>query len=93
MRSKKKKIEGGNFALTPQASSSLVFALDGCQADGILAILFIIIAIRLQVAAAQTSLVLPFPHSPLLGLPADRGAQPLLLFLQTHTQGEMPLGS
>lgn len=77
------------FALTPQASSSLVFALDGCKADSFLALLLVVIAIGLQVAAAQASLVLLFPHSPLLGLPADGGAQTLFLFLQSHT----PMGN
>lgn len=74
--------------LTSKASSSLVFALDGCQADGLLALLLVIIAVRLQVAAAQASLVLLLPHPPLLGLSADRRTQTLFLFLQ----GETPEG-
>ena len=71
--------------VTSQASSSLVFALDGCQADGLLTLLLVIIAIGLQVAAAQAPLMLLLPHPPLLGLSADRSSQTLLLFLPRET--------
>lgn len=77
----------GAFPLIPtsQASSSLVFALDGCQADSFLALLLVIVAVGLQVAAAQASLVLLLPHPPLLRLSADGSSQPLLLFLPEET--------
>lgn len=71
--------------LTSQAPSPFVFALDSCQADGLLALLLIVITVRLQVTAAKASLVLLLPHPPLLGLPADGSSQPLLLFLPRGT--------
>lgn len=71
--------------LTSQAPSPFVFALDSCQADGLLALLLIVVTVRLQVTAAKASLVLLLPHPPLLGLPADGSSQPLLLFLPRGT--------
>lgn len=74
--------------LTSQATTSFVFALDGCQADGFLTLIFIIVTIRLQVTAAEAPLVLFFPHPPLLGLSADGSSQTFLLFLQKQQSAE-----
>lgn len=74
--------------LTSQATTSFVFALDGCQADRFLTLIFIIVTIRLQVTAAQAPLVLFFPHPPLLGLSADGSSQTFLLFLQKQQSVE-----
>lgn len=72
--------------LTSQATSTLILALDGCKADRLLALFLVVIAIGLQVATAQASLMLLLPYPPLLGLPADGGSQPLLLFLPRQTR-------
>lgn len=72
--------------LTSESSSSFVLALDGRQADGLFALLFVVVSVGLQVTAAQAPLVLLLPHPPLLGLSTDRGSQTLLLFLQKQPQ-------
>lgn len=66
-------------------SASFVFALDGGEADGLLALFVLLISVRLQIPGAQTALVLLLPHPPLLRLTTDGGTQSLLLFLQRET--------
>lgn len=68
---------------TSYSAAPPIFALDGSQADGFLSLFLLLVAVRLQVIGAESSLVLLLPHPALLGLPANRGTQPLLLFLNS----------
>lgn len=68
------------------SDATFVSVFDSCQADGVVALVLLVVAVGLQVAGAQPPLVLLLPHAPLLRLPADGRPQPLLFFLvkQTH---------
>lgn len=66
---------------TLTSNAPFVSVFNGCQADGLLALLLLIVAVRLQVAGAQAPLVLLLPHAALLRLPPDGGPQALFFFL------------
>jgi hypothetical protein len=66
---------------TLTADAPFVAVFNGSQADGLLAFLLLVVAIRLQVAGAQPPLVLFLSHPALLRLPPDGGPQAFFFFL------------
>lgn len=71
------------------SDATLVSVFDSCQADCIIPLVLLVVAVGLQVAGAEPPLVLLLPHPPLLRLPADGSPQPLLFFLDKHTSNEL----
>lgn len=66
---------------TLTADAPFVAVFNGSQADGLLAFLLLVVAIRLQVAGAQPPLVLLLSHAALLRLPPNGGPQAFFFFL------------
>lgn len=77
------------LGLVVTSDAAFVSVFDGCQADCIVALILLVVAVGLQVAGAQPPLVLLLAHAALLRLPANGGPQPLLFFLSKDTSNTL----